>query len=65
MRDIHANMGGSYIINDAGDKVLVHRTGYVAEEVKPEVPAARKAARPAPKLEVVETPTKSTEAGNE
>ena len=23
-------LGGSYEINDAGEKVLVHRTGYVA-----------------------------------
>lgn len=43
--DKHAGLGGSYMINDAGEKVLVHRTDYVA----PEPPApAKKQNRAAP-----------------
>ncbi|MDD2721623.1 MAG: hypothetical protein PHH47_09990 [Gallionella sp.] len=32
----HQGMGGSYVVNEAGAKVLVHRTDYVA----PETPSA-------------------------
>lgn len=30
-QDKHANMGGSYVINEAGEKVLVQRTDHESE----------------------------------
>lgn len=41
-QDKHANMGGSYVINEAGEKVLVHRTDHDPEPAAPAPKAAGK-----------------------
>lgn len=75
-KDIHTGLGGSYAINEAGEKVLLHRTGYVPDKSANDSVKGvdnsshtdeplKKTARPTPKFEVVETQIKSTEAGNE
>lgn len=50
--DKHAGMGGSYMINEAGEKVLVHRTDHLPEPPAqaPKHPKAAPVAKPvAPK----------------
>lgn len=40
--DTHAGMGGSYAINDAGEKVLLHRTDGAVPAAKPSGPKPAK-----------------------
>lgn len=53
-QDKHANMGGSYVINEAGEKVLVQRTDFM-----PGVSPHQTAPAPAkkPKAAVINKPT--------
>lgn len=60
-KDKHAGMGGSYVINEAGKKVLVHRTDHPSTssgQAQPTATAPKKA-RPALVAEQLATKNKT------